>query len=356
MRAFRSRRQLEYSVGTYRFDVETFFPKRVMDRITDVRVSRREVIQIEAAARKRRTSVARDGKLAILACDHPARRITKSGDDALIMGNRQEYLGRILRVVTDPEFDGVMGTPDILEDLLIVNHLVKEGGGESFLDQMVMIGCMNRGGLSGVSFEMDDTMTAFTAESLHRLRLDGAKLMFRLDATHPDSGKTIRYCANAITELNAYDLPAFLEPLPVAWDEQTKKYTIKKTVADLIQTNGVATALGDSSRGIWLKIPYVPGFEQVALSTTCPVLMLGGTAKGTPIPTIQEFVEGMKIGGNVRGALVGRNVHFCGADDPCAVAGAIHQVVHRGFDLNQAIEYIHSERGKGMDRLTKYIS
>ena len=140
---------MDYNVGNYRFDVKDFFPKRVMDKITEVRVDRREVIQIEADARRRRASVTKDGKLTILACDHPARRITKSGDDELIMGDRQEYLGRILRVVTDPEFDGVMGTPDILEDLLIVNYLVKEAGAEGFLDGKVMIGCMNRGGCPG---------------------------------------------------------------------------------------------------------------------------------------------------------------------------------------------------------------
>ena len=347
---------MEYAVGDYCFEVEAFFPKRVMNRITEVRVDRPEIIQIVAEARKRRSAITRDGRLTILACDHPARRITKSGDDELIMGNRQEYLGRILRVVTDPEFDGVMGTPDILEDLLIVHYLVQQGGGEAFLDGKVMIGCMNRGGLSGAAFEMDDTMTAFTPESLYRMRLDGAKMMFRLDVTHPDSGRTIRYCAEAITELNRYDIPAFVEPLPVEYDESAKKYNIKKTAADLIKTNGVATALGDSSKGIWLKIPYVKDFEQVALSTTCPILMLGGAAKGTPVPTIQEFVHGMKIGGNVRGALVGRNIHFCGADDPCAVAGAIHNVVHRGFDVDQAVEYIHAERGKELDRLTRYIS
>jgi len=202
---------------------------------------------------------------------------------------------------------------------------------------------------------MDDTMTSFTAESIYRLRLDGAKMMFRLDVTSPDSGRTIQYCADAITALNGYDIPVFLEPLPVAYDEAEKKYKIKKTAADLIRTNGVATALGDSSKGIWLKIPCVEGFEQVALSTTCPILMLGGEAKGTPVPTIKEFVTGMKIGGNVRGALVGRNVHFPGKDDPCAVAGAINNVVHRGFDVDQAVDYILSNRGKGMDRLTTYI-
>lgn len=344
---------MAYQIGDYQFDVKEFFPKRIMERITEIRVHRKEIIEAEAQARVRRSSLTTDGRLTILACDHPARMVTRAGDDPVKMGNRQEYLGRILRVITDPEFDGVMGTTDILEDLLVVNYLVKEGGGRSFLDNKVMIGCLNRGGLAGTSFEMDDSMTSFTPESVHKMRLDGAKMMFRLDVNNPDSGKTIKYCADVVTQLNRYNIPAFIEALAV--ERTDGGYKTRKTVADQIKVNGVATALGDSSRGIWLKIPYVEGFEEVALSTTCPILMLGGESRGDPTPTIREFVSGMKIGGSVRGALVGRNVHFPGRDDPCAVAGAIHNVVHRNFDVEQAVDYLMDKRGKEMDRLTRYI-
>jgi len=44
------------------------------------------------------------------------------------MGNRHELLGRILRVATNPKFDGVIGTTDIIEDLLIVDQLLVEKG------------------------------------------------------------------------------------------------------------------------------------------------------------------------------------------------------------------------------------
>jgi hypothetical protein len=56
------------------------------------------------------------------------------------MGNRYDFLGRILRVVTSPEIDGVMGTTDIIEDLLIVDQLFIERGGRSFLDNKILLG------------------------------------------------------------------------------------------------------------------------------------------------------------------------------------------------------------------------
>ena len=59
------------------------------------------------------------------------------GTDKYAMANRLEYLGRILRVVVAGDFDGVMGPTDIIEDLFIVNYLVKTGGGPSFLDEKV---------------------------------------------------------------------------------------------------------------------------------------------------------------------------------------------------------------------------
>jgi hypothetical protein len=65
-----------------------------------------------------------------------------------------------------------MTTPDIMEELLAVNRLMREMGGPSFLDGRVLIGCMNRGGLAGTVFEMDDRMTAFTPERPLQMRLD----------------------------------------------------------------------------------------------------------------------------------------------------------------------------------------
>ena len=96
-------------------------------------------------------------------------------------------------------------------------------------------------------------------------------------------------------------------------------------------------------------------YEMVSRSVTLPILMLGGEAKGDPTPMLNEFANGMKAGGNIRGALVGRNILYPGADDPMASAEAVHKIVHSGYSADQAAEYIMAERGKRMDALTKWI-
>lgn len=345
---------MDYSIGDYEFKVEEFFPQYIFDMITEIRVNSGDILKKEARVRTRREKIAgADGRLTILAADHPARRIVGSGDESLVMGDRLSYLGRLLRVITSPDFDGVMGTPDIIEDLFIINHLVRSGGGPSFLDNKVILGCMNRGGLAGVAFEMDDRFTAFTAESIKDLGLDGSKIMFRLDIHSPESGKTIMYCADAINECNKLGITTFLEPLPV--ESTDEGYKVLKNTEEMVKIVGIASALGGTSMNTWLKLPYCENYDIVARASTLPKLMLGGSSKGNPTPTITEFVNGMKAGKSIRGALVGRNVHQPGKDDPRAVALAINGVVHQGFSVDQAVDHLMESRGKGMDDLTKFI-
>ncbi|MGO9643287.1 MAG: hypothetical protein ACLPY5_00920 [Candidatus Bathyarchaeia archaeon] len=339
--------------SNFEFAFQVFFPESIFNLITEVRVGDPKIIDKAAQRRRRREKLTVDGKLAVLACDHPGRFVTKYGNEPTRMGNRHEYLGRILRVVTSPEFDGVMGTTDILEDLLIVDQLVVERGGESFLDGKVLVGCMNRGGLSGSSFEMDDRFTSFTAASIHRLRLDAAKLMFRLDLKDSASLDTIVACAKAIGELNAFSIPPFLEAFSV--QKTPEGYKTLKTADEMIKVVGVATAVGDSSQGIWLKIPYCEGFERVAKATSCPILMLGGESLGDPTGVFQEFSKGMSAGKTIRGALVGRNVLYSGNEDPSAVADAVSGIVHRNFTVQDALQHLAGARGQGMQKLTKHF-
>jgi len=341
----------KYEVGDYVFDLKRFFPDPIFNAITEVRVGSPEIILRTAVARKKRKKLTRDGKLTILAADHPGRMVTRSGDDPIGMCDRQEYLGRVLRVVTHPDVDGIMATTDVIEDLFIVDHLVKQGGGPSFLDEKVMLGSMNRGGLSGTAFEMDDTFTSFSVESIRLLRLDAAKTMFRLELTSGDSAKTMLYNADIISELNRYEIPCFLEILYVS----SEGYKVQKSLAEMMKAIGVASAMGDSSRNLWLKIPFCENYHRVVRATTLPLLMLGGESKGDPTGTIGEFVAGMKAGANVRGALVGRNILFPGKDDPLAAALAVNRVVHAGVSTEEAVVFLMNNRDIQMDALTRYI-
>jgi len=53
--------------------------------------------------------------------------------------------------------------------------------------------------------------------------------------------------------------------------------------------------------------------------------------------------------------LVGRNVLFPGLADPLAVAVAVNSIVHKGFSVQQAVEYLMSSRGLSTDFLTRHV-
>lgn len=351
----RNRLDVNYALGSYYFQTRRFFTEDMFDLITEARVYRSHLVEEAASRRQRRSELTRNGKLVILAADHPARNVTNVGDNPVAMGDRLDYLGRVLRVLAASDIDGVMGTPDIIEDLLLVDYLLKENGGSGLLDGKVVLGCMNRSGLAGIEYEMEDRMTAFTAERIHRLGLDGAKIMFRLDPGHYSrySVQTISYCAKAINQCNQFGLPVFLEPLPVVKTESG--YRVVMEADALIKTIGIGSALGDSSARLWLKIPYVPEYNRVVRATTLPILMLGGASRGNPIYTLQDFERGMGEGQNVRGAMVGRNVLYPGRDDPAAVASAVCDIVHREVTTLEAVRRLARERGRCMNALEKLL-
>ena len=106
-----------------RWDLDAYLPASVLDEITDVRIAHPRWVMKEARQRKRRKTLAPDGRLVLAAVDHPARGVNEIRGDALAMGDRHQYLARARRVLDDPDLDGIMATPDVLEELLILSHL-----------------------------------------------------------------------------------------------------------------------------------------------------------------------------------------------------------------------------------------
>jgi hypothetical protein len=331
------------------FDYQKFLPSAVLEQVTELRVSDPELPLRVARARKRRGQLAPKGKLNILASDHPARRVVRVGDDAFRMANRQEYLARTLRVLQSEVVDGVLATMDIIEDLLVIHDLMRRAGGAAFLDDKLLIASLNRAGLLGSSWEIDDPMSGPSPAACAEWGLDGTKVLLRLCDAEPDSLKTLLATVRAISEQNALKIPMFLESLPVAKVEGG--YRIIKTAEELTRTAGAAAALGDSSRYLWLKLPYCENYEMVARSTTLPILLLGGDPVGDVRPFLGELAAGLRAGANVRGALVGRNVLFPGDGDPLAAAEAAGGLVHHGWSLEQALDALDTHAGGEMDWL-----
>lgn len=331
------------------FRSHDFLPASALARLTEARIDDPEGALRAAQRRKRRDGLTRDGRLNILAADHPARRVTSVGADPIAMCDRRDYLARVVRALMSDAVDGVMATMDIIEDLLSLDDLL----GAALLNEKLIIASLNRGGLAGSVWEMDDPLTGATAATLAEWNLDGAKILMRLCDAEPDSLKTLLASAQAINETNAQKLPMFLEPLPVI--KTDKGYQVVKTAEALARIVGVASALGGSSRYLWLKLPYCENYELVARATTLPILLLGGESAGDAAPLLREIASGLAAAANVRGALAGRNVLYPGDEDPLVVAEAAGRIIHHNSTTEQALEVASALRGRGLDRVTRYL-
>lgn len=355
--ACRNRIDVNYALtGNYKFQARKFFSEELWDRLAELRVRNPQIIRERMIHRKQRPTVAPNGTLVILAADHPARMVSGVGDDPVAMGDRFDYLGRCARVLLASSVDGIMGTADVIEDLILIDYLYQEKTGTSFLDERVLIACMNRGGLAGARYEMWDRLTAYRdAKKIKELHMDGAKLLLRLAVPDPYDRyciQTMEECARGIEACNDLGLPAFLEPLPVA--QIDGQYRVIHKADDLIRVIGVAAGLSYSSAHLWLKIPYVEEYHRVAQAFSGPILMLGGEAHGNPVAVIEQFVRGLGEGENVRGAMIGRNVLYPGDDDPAAIAEAVCAVVNSGASAREALEAASATRGIRMDSLTGF--
>jgi hypothetical protein len=333
------------------FDPESVLPASVVARITEVRVRDPDRIRRAAVDRRRRTHLTDDGRLNLIAADHPARGVTRAHDEPLAMAHRGGFLARVLRALQAA--DGVMATMDVLEDLLLLDDLLREAGGAPLLDDKLLIPSLNRGGIVGSVWELDDPMTGPDADACLALGMDGAKLLLRVSFDDRDSLRTLKAAALAVTQFARRGLPVFLEPLPVHRVDGVWK--VDKRPEPMVQLLGIAQALGESSRHTWLKLPWFEPFEPVAQATTLPILILGGESTGDPRVLLQQVAAALASGSTVRGTMAGRNLLYPGDEDPLVAAEMIDALVHRGASVDEAIAAGEARRGQELSIITQHL-
>ncbi len=281
--------------------------------LLETRLRRPETIAARLAARSRRPLLDEAGHLFIVAADHPARGANGIPGAPMAMADRRDYLERVLICLDDPRVDGVMASVDVLDDLAVLPSL----GGWSALDGKVVIGSMNRGGLLGTSFELDDRFTSYDAESLVAAGFDGGKMLLRIDDQDPGTLPTLVAVADAVSELAAAGLMAMVEPLPYA--RVDGRATLLRDDDALMRCVGIASALGTSSAHTWMKLPAWGDIERVMAATSMPTLLLGGTPSGDPEADRAEWARALAIP-HVRGYTIGRSLLYPPDGD---VAGAV---------------------------------
>jgi hypothetical protein len=284
-------------------------------RLRELRALRPQAVAEAAAARRRRPLLAPGGRLMLVAADHPARNAFSVRGEPMAMGDRGELLERLAVALSRPGVDGVLGTADVLEDLLLCGAL--EG--------KVVIASMNRGGLAGAAFELDDRFTAYDADAVAAAGFDGGKMLIRIDLADPATVTTLEASARAVSALAGRRLMAMVEPfLSRRVDGRVRNDLSTEAV---VRSVGIASALGTTSAYTWLKLPVVDGMDAVMAATTLPTLLLGGDPDESPEETYAVWEKALALPG-VRGLVVGRTLLYPPDGDVAAAVDVAARLVH----------------------------
>ena len=284
--------------------------------LCDARIFEPASLQRALRERPRRTLAGTDGNLLILAADHTARGMLAVAGDPLAVADRYTLLDNLMRGLSVPGVDGVMASADILEELAWLG----------VLDGQLAIGTINRGGIKGALWELDDRITAYDPDHIASSGLDGGKLLLRIEFTDPGVARTIEMCGEVVTKLSDQGIACMVEPLPYLKDEAGRAFLDTRD-EELIRVVAIASGLGSSSAYTWLKIPATPRMAEVAAATTMPILMLGGDPGERAPEVIAGWEQAMREP-NVRGLIPGRALLYPHDGDVEGVVATAARIVH----------------------------
>ena len=284
--------------------------------LCDARIFEPASLQRALRDRPRRTLAGTDGNLLILAADHTARGMLAVAGDPLAVADRYTLLDNLMRGLSVPGVDGVMASADVLEELAWLGAL----------DGRLAIGTINRGGIKGALWELDDRITAYDPDHIASSGLDGGKLLLRIEFTDPGVARTIEMCGEVVTKLSDQGIACMVEPLPYLKDEAGRAFLDTRD-EELIRVVAIASGLGSSSAYTWLKIPATPRMAEVAAATTMPILMLGGDPGERAPEVIAGWEQAMREP-NVRGLIPGRALLYPHDGDVEGVVATAARIVH----------------------------
>lgn len=270
------------------------------------------------ATRRPAPGLPADGRLLLIAADHPARGALAVRDQPRAMASRPDLLERLAVALRRPGVDGVLGTPDVLEDLLLAG----------LLDDHLVIGSMNRGGLQGATFELDDRFTGYDPATIAAHGLDGGKMLTRICLEDAGTANTLEASGAAVSGLAARGLMAMVEPF-LTVRRSPKRVENLLDPDSVISSMAIASGLGASSAHTWLKLPVVDEMERVLETTTLPCLLLGGDPTGHSEATYRTWGAALTCP-SAAGLVVGRALLYPDDGDVARAVDTAADLVHGG--------------------------
>ena len=242
----------------------------------------------------------------VLAADHRARGVVTV-----------EPYGAYLEALTAAlEFcDGVLASTQPLADLHASGAL--QPGHLTYLS-------INRTGLAGSAFELDDRLVASVARAVAD-GCTGIKHMTRIDLSDPLTAPALELLGRVLEDAAAADLEALVEPL--LWRDGA----VARDTDSIVLAAVIAHDIGAPV----LKVPVPeaePGperarqIERIVASVGVPVLFLGGPRRDADPADLLGEVRDVMDGG-AAGMALGRAIYQ--DPDPASMAEAVAAIVHR---------------------------
>ncbi len=243
----------------------------------------------------------------ILAADHRPRAVPT-------IENYHDYVSALAAAL--PHCDGILATPEPLGDLADMGALTDRH--RTYLS-------LNRTGLSGSVFELDDRLVT----SVERARADGwtgIKHMTRIDMGNPLTSPALELLGQVMDAAAGMGLDALIEC--VGW--RPAEGRMARDTDTIVQCVVIAHDMGAPL--LKAPVPDEPAgavraaaVARVMASVGSPVLFLGGPSGGNPDDVLAEVRDVMDGGGS--GLAIGRTViqHA----DPAGMAARLAEIVHR---------------------------
>lgn len=247
-------------------------------------------------------AVGRAGPALVLAADHRARGITTIERYPDLLGALRSALAHC---------DAVMATLRPLRDLAAVPE---SEGLATYLS-------LNRTGLAGSAFELDDRLVATVARAAGE-GCTGVKHMTRIDRGDPMTAPALELLGRVLEEAASAGLDAMVEPL--SW----RGGAVDRSVDGVVEAAVIAHDMGAPL----LKVPVpdvaagparVEAVSRVTGSVGAPVMFLGGPRRTSRRDVLAELADAMA--GGAAGAAIGRAIYQ--DPDPGAMAALVADVV-----------------------------
>jgi DhnA family fructose-bisphosphate aldolase class Ia len=241
----------------------------------------------------------------ILAADHRARAVVTTENWSAFFDSLAQAM---------PFCDGILATAQPLRGLADAGHVTAPH--RTYLS-------INRTGLAGSTFELDDRLVA----SVARAAADGwtgVKHMTRIDMDDPLTAAALELLGQVLEQSRAADLEALIEPL--LWSQgRIRRDTDGVVLAAVIAHDMGAPVIKVPVPSVATGAERQQAVARVVASVGVPVLFLGGPRTEAGRDRVLDEVRDVMEGGGA-GMAMGRTLYQ--DPEPAEMAGLVDAIVH----------------------------